>query len=562
VVGCCNLIGASLKHRLGIDYILGPELEVQGGLCTGNIVGPWAEDPDGCALDSVRLIAERERLPHENVIIVTAEDEVVRTNTSAARRIVHFKADSGTDLRQVLLLLGLQFSEVCALCKCEPDGAPTGYSPGMEYSAVVRIDGGKDQPGILSALFQNLALLSERSVQPLEMTVMDQANLMGMTNINIGVAYGPPKDPTVWIGADQPVKELVFAAKNLGFEANFEVQKFAPPSRQANIANVYVTVLQLPQLSMEAMVAVFGCIRELGGSMTSIRRLSHRALSALRLRIALDNGAVDTLRARLLSLTTLGIDVALTPSGVNHLSRRVIVFDMDSTLIQQEVIDELGRIANVEEAVKKVTEAAMRGEIDFKQSLVQRVGCLRGHRAEHMYTEVKKCITFTPGAEELCATLKARGYKMAVISGGFLPLARFVQERLQLDYAFANNLEVDENGMLTGQTVGPIVTPQRKRTLLQMIADVEGCTVEQVIAVGDGANDIPMLQQAGLGVAFCAKPKVQQMAKHRINQKDLRTIAYLLGLHDRVIEKAAAEKAGIRSVESSPRLGPGPRAAA
>lgn len=165
---------------------------------------------------------------------------------------------------------------------------------------------------------------------------------------------------------------------------------------------------------------------------------------------------------------------------------------------------------------------------------------LEGQNAEELFEKVKANLLFTPGAKKLCSTLKSLGYKMAVISGGFLPLAREVQRHLGLDYAFANTLEVDEmTGFLTGRTSGPVVTPQRKRALLATIANVEGCEVQQTIAVGDGANDIPMLNASGLGIAFCAKPKVQEVAEFRINQKDLSTVLFLIGVSERAAARLA-----------------------
>jgi phosphoserine phosphatase len=187
----------------------------------------------------------------------------------------------------------------------------------------------------------------------------------------------------------------------------------------------------------------------------------------------------------------------------------------------------------------------MRGDLNFAESLKSRVALLKGHNAEKLFSEVKKNLIYTPGAKSLCSTLKKLGYKMAVISGGFLPVAQEVQRYLGLDYAFANVLEVDEEtGILTGVTTGPVVTPQRKRALLAMIANVEGCELQQTIAVGDGANDIPMLSTAGLGIAFCAKPKVQEVAEFRINQKDLSTVLYLIGVSEHAKERLAEEDAG------------------
>lgn len=182
----------------------------------------------------------------------------------------------------------------------------------------------------------------------------------------------------------------------------------------------------------------------------------------------------------------------------------------------------------------------MNGDMDFFESLKQRVLLLKGHHAETLFTKVKSNVIYTPGAKKLCSALKSLGYKLAVISGGFLPVAQEVQKYLGLDYAFANTLETDENGMLTGRTSGPVVTPQRKRALLATIANVEGCEVKQTIAVGDGSNDIPMLHTAGLGIAFCAKPKVQAAAEFRINQCDLSTVLFLIGVSEHAANRLEA----------------------
>jgi len=227
-----------------------------------------------------------------------------------------------------------------------------------------------------------------------------------------------------------------------------------------------------------------------------------------------------------------GADIAFQQDELERWMRRLVVFDMDSTLIQQEVIDELAKYAGVESQVKAITEAAMRGELNFFESLKSRVALLKGYNAEELFSRVKANLMFTPGAKKLCDTLKSMGFKMAVISGGFLPVAREVQQHLGLDYAFANTLEVDEAGLLMGNTSGPVVTPERKRALLATIANVEGCDIKQTIAVGDGANDIPMLKAAGLGIAFCAKPKVQAATEFRINQKDLSTVLFLIGVSE------------------------------
>ncbi|CAG8542385.1 HAD-like domain-containing protein [Gigaspora rosea] len=225
-------------------------------------------------------------------------------------------------------------------------------------------------------------------------------------------------------------------------------------------------------------------------------------------------------------------DVALQPFNVFRKHKRLVVFDMDSTLIQQEVIDEIARMAGVVNEVAAITEAAMNGEIDFQESLRRRVSLLKGTSVDVLQT-IKKNLIFTEGAHLLCKALKKVGFKLAVISGGFIPLANYVKNELGLDYAFANQLKVSPDGLtFTGELDGPIVDGKRKAELLEVIAQAENIRLDQVIAVGDGANDLLMLAKAGLGIAFNAKPRVQKQARARINQKSLKYVLYLLGYTD------------------------------
>jgi phosphoserine phosphatase len=216
---------------------------------------------------------------------------------------------------------------------------------------------------------------------------------------------------------------------------------------------------------------------------------------------------------------------------------------MDSTLIQAEVIDELARIAGVGDAVARVTELAMRGEIDFRQSLTERLALLKGLPAS-VLPELAERLPITEGAEVLISTLKNLGYKTAIISGGFSYFGKVLQERLGVDYVFANELEI-RDGELTGRVVGPIVDGPRKAALLREIARQEGIRLEQVIAVGDGANDLPMLDTAGLGIAFHAKPKVKESAEQSINTLGLDGILYLIGLRDRDVMGARGEELAV-----------------
>lgn len=212
-------------------------------------------------------------------------------------------------------------------------------------------------------------------------------------------------------------------------------------------------------------------------------------------------------------------------------NRRLVAFDMDSTLIETEVIDELAKLAGVGEEVSAITERAMQGEIDFCESFRRRVALLKG-LDESVLAEVAANLPITEGAERLVGTLRSLGYKTAIISGGFTYFGRCLQQRLGIDYVYANELETVD-GKVTGEVTGTIVDGARKAVLLREIAQQEGIDLEQVISVGDGANDLPMLSIAGLGIAFRAKPLVKERAGHSISTLGLDGILYMLGISDR-----------------------------
>ncbi|PWW80852.1 phosphoserine phosphatase serb [Tuber magnatum] len=223
------------------------------------------------------------------------------------------------------------------------------------------------------------------------------------------------------------------------------------------------------------------------------------------------------------------VEVVLQENNIFRRYKRLAVFDMDSTLIEQEVIDEIAKFIGVEDQVSSITARAMNGEIDFTESLRQRVALLKGVPST-VFQELKSVITFTPGVRELCRVLKTLGYRLAVLSGGFVPLTEYVKEQLNFDYAHANNLVVSEDGKsLTGDLSGPIVHAERKALLLQEIAKDNGIALEQTMAVGDGANDLIMMKKAGLGIAFNAKPSVQLAAPTRLNSDTMLDILYILG---------------------------------
>ncbi len=240
----------------------------------------------------------------------------------------------------------------------------------------------------------------------------------------------------------------------------------------------------------------------------------------------------DGMRADFLDAAQeLAIDIAFQRESIFRRNRRLFAFDMDSTLIQGEVIDELAKMAGVADRVVAITESAMRGEIEFKESFRRRVALLRGLREERVLELISR-IPLAEGAEQLIRTLKILGYKTAILSGGFTFFARHLQARFGIDYVYANELEI-ANGTVTGEVSGSIIDGAGKAELLRQIAAQEKISMEQVIAVGDGANDLPMLNLAGMGIAFRAKPLVRQSADHSLTHLGLDSLLYLIGVRDR-----------------------------
>lgn len=251
---------------------------------------------------------------------------------------------------------------------------------------------------------------------------------------------------------------------------------------------------------------------------------------------------LQSMRSKFMEISQeTGIDISFHVDNIYRKNRKLVVFDMDSTLIQAEVIVELAKLVGVGEEVDKITEAAMRGEMDFCESFRKRVALLKGIRQEQLIN-ISRELPLTDGADLVAKTLKGLGYKLGILSGGFTFMGEYLKEKLGFDYMFANELDI-KNGVVTGEVVGEIVDGQRKAVLLRQLAQRENITLEQTIAVGDGANDLPMISIAGLGVAFNAKPLVREKASNNISSVGLDGLLYLLGLHERQIKDEVRQSA-------------------
>lgn len=350
-----------------------------------------------------------------------------------------------------------------------------------------------------------------------------------------------------------PLKRALTAkAEGLGLRVRFSpISKDALDHWLAAQGKDRILVTMLGRaISAEALSRVGGIIAAHGLNIDRIQRLSRRL--SLAVHTAASNACVemrasgsvqneDAMRAEFVALAQqMPIDIAFQRESLYRRNRRLFAFDMDSTLIQGEVIDELAKLAGVADQVVKITESAMRGEIEFQESFRRRVALLKG-LPEARVRELIGRIPLAEGAERLISTLKTLGYKTAILSGGFTFFARCLQQRFGIDYVHANELEF-ANGVVTGKVTGQIVDGSRKAALLGEIAEQERISLEQVVAVGDGANDLPMLNLAGMGIAFRAKPLVRRSADHSLTQLGLDGLLYLIGVRDRDLAASEADQ--------------------
>lgn len=331
-------------------------------------------------------------------------------------------------------------------------------------------------------------------------------------------------------GANAPVlKDLLFKTKQMGLSLDFQIVEERSPSAAPQDKFILNCVSQR-DLSAHFLHELSSILAKNNVNIIRIDNLHPGRMHSLELTTTLPNE--DQVKQIKLSLIEISdkhqVDMAFLKDNVFRRNKRLIVFDMDSTLIQAEVIDEMAKVLGKESMVKAITERAMNGEIDFKASLQERVGHLKGLTRLQM-EQILENLPLTPGVVDFVQTVKTLGYKVALISGGFSYFADFLKLKLGLDYAFANELEM--NGQeLTGKIAGTIIDAEHKATLLKLIAQQEHINLEQVVAIGDGANDLPMLASAGLGIAFHAKKIVRERAQHHMSHGPMTSILYFLGI--------------------------------
>ncbi len=398
----------------------------------------------------------------------------------------------------------------------------------MEKIILVHVTGG-DRPGLTKELSAVLA--------GFDVDVLDIGQVVIHNFLTLGILIRLPSD-------SQPVvKDLLFKAHELGVSMKLHPLDESDYTTWVQAADKprHIITLLARSISAEQIAAITRVVSDSGLNIDTIHRLSGRvplncndyecSRACVEFTVRGTPNNIETIRSQFLEMSAeLMADIAFQEDNIFRRNRRLVAFDMDSTLIQAEVIDELAKEAGVGEQVAAITEAAMRGELDFKQSLRKRLSLLEG-LDESVLKAVADRLPLAEGAERLISTLKNVGYTIAILSGGFTYFGNILKERLGIDYVYANELEIVD-GKLTGKAVSDIVDAEKKAELLQALAARESISLQQVIAVGDGANDLPMLNLAGLGIAFHAKPKVKKGARQAISNLGLDSILYLIGLSD------------------------------
>jgi phosphoserine phosphatase len=386
---------------------------------------------------------------------------------------------------------------------------------------------GRDRPGVTSRLFTTL------SAFPVTVADVEQVVIRGRLVLGILVSYGRDTD----VGQVFAATEKIAADLGMEIELATGSGNDSEHSSRRRHGRLHVTIIG-SALRPAALAGIAGRVAAHGANIDRIERLANTPVTCIEMHVS--GADPDGLRTALAAeAAEQQVDVAVQRGGLARRTKRLIVMDVDSTLIQGEVIELLAEYAGRAEQVAEITEAAMRGELDFEGSLRERVAMLQG-LDESVLTEVRRSVEFSPGVRTLVRTLKRLDYKFAIVSGGFTQITDALADDLGIDYAAANVLEI-EAGKLTGRLVGPVIDRPGKAAALERFAAEAGVPLSQTVAIGDGANDLDMLAVAGLGIAYNAKPVVRQAADTALNVPYMDTIAFLLGISREEIDAADAE---------------------
>jgi phosphoserine phosphatase len=390
----------------------------------------------------------------------------------------------------------------------------------QQFTGLILVSG-VDNPGITEALFDALS--------PFAVTILDiqQVVIRGRLILTVLISLSPAHAKSIEADLEECATKL-----GVDIATAFESSDQNTIAPKKSLLHVVVLSQSLKPAAINAIAAV---ISEDGGNIERINRTASYPVTAIELTVS--GADLATLRSALATTgSELGVDVAVSPGGLMRFATKLVVMDVDSTLIQQEVIELLGAKAGVQSEIAKITEAAMRGELDFEASLRARVALLKGLPAS-VLVDVQSEITLTPGARTLVRTLKKLGHHIALVSGGFEPVIAPLARELGIDHMRANNLEIVD-GKLTGALTGPIIDRAGKATALREFAAEHNVGLDQTIAIGDGANDLDMIAIAGMGIAFNAKPAVKAAADSSLSAPYLDSVLYLMGISREEVEEA------------------------
>lgn len=372
---------------------------------------------------------------------------------------------------------------------------------------------GEDRPGITESLMQTLSAFSVTVIDIEQLVIRDRLLL------------------TVLLSLDEAHAEAITEDLNdLQAQIGLDIAIDFTQQDSAKISGETLRVVIVGNaIKPSGLAAVASQIAKLGGNIAAIKRTAVDPLISIEMELSIPNNSLKEVQGALASIAIENkIDLAVEPGGLQRKSKRIVMLDMDSTLIEQEVINLLGQAAGKSSEIESITDKAMAGDLDFKTALIKRVSLLRGLN-QNILTQVRDQITLTKGAKKLVDELHQQGHKVGVVSGGFIEVIEPILKSLEIDFYRANKLKI-QDGVLTGEIDGRLIDSHAKRSALEEFAEQERVPLEQTVAIGDGANDLEMIKAAGLGIAFNAKPKVAAAADTTISNRDLSTVLLLMGI--------------------------------